>query len=56
MEKIRKAFNQTCNDYSNLFKTHYSKASGGGLNEATQTHCFCKNLVKILNKGIKEEL
>ncbi|WP_305810577.1 hypothetical protein [Photobacterium leiognathi] len=37
-----------------MFKTHYPKASGGGLNEANQTYYFCKNLSFVLNESLSE--
>lgn len=38
-----------------MFKTHYPRASGGGLNEANQTYYFCKNLSFVLNSTLSEQ-
>ena len=38
-----------------MFKTHYPRASGGGLNEANQTYYFCKNLSFVLNDTLSEQ-
>lgn len=53
--KIKKAFQMVFEDYKGLFKTHYPKASGGGMNEATQTYYFCKNLTKLINNTLENE-
>lgn len=55
-EKVKKAFNLVCSEYLDMFKTHYPKASGGGINEANQTYYFCKCLSQIINDdlGIKD--
>ncbi|MFH4458070.1 hypothetical protein [Vibrio alginolyticus] len=52
---IKKAFDLTCSDYLDMFKTHYPRASGGGLNEANQTYYFCKNLSFVLNGTLSEQ-
>lgn len=54
MEIIKQAFKRTFKDYNDMFKTHYPRASGGGLNEATQTYYFCKNLANIINENLCE--
>ncbi|MCX8892256.1 hypothetical protein [Vibrio parahaemolyticus] len=52
---IKKAFELMCSDYLDMFKTHYPRASGGGLNEANQTYYFCKNLSFVLNERLSEQ-
>lgn len=52
---IKKAFDLTCSDYLDMFKTHYPRAFGGGLNEANQTYYFCKNLSFVLNSTLSEQ-
>jgi hypothetical protein len=53
-KKIKIAFDLVCSDYKEMFKTHYPKASGGGINEATQTYYFCKNLSQTINHKLSE--
>ncbi|MEF1281079.1 hypothetical protein QTO05_18435 [Vibrio fortis] len=50
--KIKKAFNVVCDEYLEMFKTHYPKASGGGINEANQTYYFCKSLSQVINDNL----
>jgi hypothetical protein len=49
INKVKKAFDLVCLEYLEMFKTHYPKATGGGLNEANQTYYFCKNLSQVIN-------
>ncbi|CED59175.1 Putative uncharacterized protein [Moritella viscosa] len=50
--KVKTAFDLVCSEYLDMFKTHYPKASGGGINEANQTYYFCKNLSQVINEGL----
>lgn len=52
--KIKKAFELVCFDYLDMFKTHYPRAAGGGLNEANQTYYFCKNLSYVLDENLSD--
>lgn len=50
--KIKQTFELVCFEYLEMFKTHYPKASGGGINEANQTYYFCKSLSQVINDDL----